>query len=202
MTPRDLPTLALIVLFGSGNGIGLSAAAQTTSASTESAQTPTDLRLSLVGRWSGTLGYRDYQSDRLVEIPVTTSIDAVADGVTIVRRSLFDDGPDKPVWITTVSLDAPAAGSSTVASYRAGRAVEPVVETMLVAHVLDARHWAIVYRSVAADGNAPAEIRVTETLDGDTLTAIRHVRPVGAGEDAWAFRNQTQLSRITEKSKP
>lgn len=173
--------------------------ALTALAATASAQTtpsPTELRLGMVGRWSGALGYRDYQSNELFEIPVTTTIATPGDGATLVRQSLFDDGPDKPVWITTVSLDDRAAAISTSASFRAGRTVEPGIEAMGVTAHADATHWTIVYSQTGEDDDEPAEIRVTETRDGDVVTEVKEVRPVGAGEDAWRFRNQTRLTRV------
>ncbi len=161
-------------------------------------QTPTatELRLGLVGRWSGALGYRDYQSDALFEIPVTTTISTPGDGATQVRQSLFDDGPAKPVWITTVSLDDVEGGTSTSASFRAGNMPELSTETVRVATFADPTHWAIVYSETGEDDDAPADIRVTETRDGDTLLEVKEIRPVGAGDDAWRFRNQTRLTRI------
>ncbi len=195
-----LPALGLIYLFGLGDGSNLPLI-QSPSSAAVSSPTATDLRLLLVGVWSGSLSYRDYQSNRLIELPVSTTIEAIGDGMTIIRRSVYEDGPDKPVWITTISLDDTADGSSTSAAFRAGRAVEPVVEWLNVL-AADATHWTIVYRSVGPDGNGPADIRVTESLEGDTLTATREVRPVGAGNEAWAFRNQTVLTRVRGTTRP
>lgn len=160
----------------------------------QQAPSATELRAGLVGSWSGALGYRDYQSNQLFEIPVTTTIEQVPDGVTQIRRSLFDDGPDKPVWITTVSLDDRTAGTVTSAAYRAGRAVELSVETVTVSAYVDPTHWSIVYGRAGQDGDSMADIRVTATRDGDDLLEIKEVRPVGSSE-AWAYRNQTRLSR-------
>lgn len=157
---------------------------------------PAVLRRGQAGRWSGALGYRDYQSDRLFEIPVSTTIVQVADGVTQIRTSLFDDGPDKPVWITTTSLLDEAAGTMTSASYREGRSVEQTTETIRVADWADPTHWTLVYESVARDDDQPAEIRITETRDGDSLMSVKDVRPVGADDSAWRFRNQTRLTRL------
>lgn len=157
---------------------------------------PTQLRAGLSGQWTGALGYRDYQSDRLFEIPVTTTIEALPDDATIIRRSLFDDGPANPVWITTVSLDDAQAGASTSASYRRGRAPALATETMRVSAWRDDQHWTIVYSETGEDDDAPADIRVTETREGDDLLAVKEVRPVGAGDDAWRFRNQTRLTRV------
>ena len=162
--------------------------------SAQDAPSATDLRAGLVGSWSGALGYRDYQSNQLFEIPVITTIELVPDGLTQIRRSLFDDGPGKPVWITTVSLDDRAAGTVTSAAYRAGRAVELSTETVAVATYVDPTHWSIVYGRTGQDGDSQADIRVTATRDGNDLLEIKEVRPVGSSE-AWAYRNQTRLSR-------
>lgn len=162
----------------------------------QEAPSPTELRAGLAGRWTGALGYRDYQSDRLFEIPVHTTIEVVPDGATIIRRSLFDDGPANPVWITTVSIDNPDTGASTSASYRRGREPSLSTEAMRVSAWRDETHWTIVYAETGEDDDAPADIRVTETRDADSLTAVKEVRPVGAGDDAWRFRNQSRLTRV------
>lgn len=156
----------------------------------------TELRQGLAGTWSGALGYRDYQSDRLFEIPVTTTIEVLPDGVTMIRRSLFDDGPDKPVWITTVSLDDPAAGTTTSATFRAGQTPGLSTETVRLSTWRDPAHWTVTYSETAEDDDQPAEIRVTETRDGDSLMSVKDVRPVGADDSAWRFRNQTRLTRL------
>ncbi len=196
---RALTLVALLAVLGMGQAHASPAPAPNARVEAQAdASSPTDLRLSLVGRWTGALGYRDYQSNRLFEIPVTTTIEALPDGLTLIRRSLFDDGPDKPVWITTVSLDDRTAATATSAAFRAGRPVEPLVETMSTRDVRDATHWTIVYRTIGMDGDAPAELRVTETLDGQTLMSVKDVRPIGAGDDAWAFRNQTRLTRVPD----
>jgi hypothetical protein len=157
-----------------------------------------ELRQGLAGRWNGALGYRDYQTDQLFEIPVTTTIEALPDGATIITRSLFDDGPDKPVWITTVSLEDPAAGTSTSATFRVGQAPALSTEVVRVSAYRDPGSWALTAHETGEDNDVPAEIRVTETRDGDSLLVVKEVRPVGAGDDAWRFRNQTRLTRLAD----
>ena len=160
---------------------------------------PVELRLQLIGRWSGALGYRDYQTDELFEIPVVTTIETPGDGATLIRKSLFNDGPNRPVWITTISLDDAEAATSTSASFRAGRTPELSTEAVEVSAYVDAVHWTLVYRRTGEDDEAPAEIRITETRDGDALVEVKEVRPVGAAEDAWRFRNQTRLTRTGDQ---
>lgn len=158
----------------------------------------TELRLGLVGHWTGSLGYRDYQTNALFEIPVTTTITTPGDRATLVRQSLFDDGPDKPVWITTVSLDDAAAGTVAATSLRAGNTLELITEAVHVAAFGDATHWTLIYSRTGEDNDASADIRITETRAGDTLLEVKEVRPAGSGDDAWRFRNQTRLTRASD----
>ncbi|WP_296817269.1 hypothetical protein [Brevundimonas sp.] len=160
----------------------------------QASPTATELRAGLEGRWVGALGYRDYQTDRLFELPVRTSIDVVDDGVTAIRRSAFDDGPAGTVWIVSTSLDDPQAGTVTTATFREGREVELLTETVEIVAYEGPQSWTIVYRRVGEDDDAPADIRVTETRAGDELLSVKEVRPLGAGDDAWRFRNQTRLT--------
>jgi len=154
------------------------------------------LRADLAGAWTGALGYRDYQTNKLTELAVETRIDSVADGLTQIRTSRFDEGPGrKPVWITSVSLDDPKAGTVTTAGFRAGRKVEPETETVEVAKYASPTSWTLIYRQTGEDDDKPADIRVTETRTGNALLEVKEVSPVGA--DTWAFRNQTRLTRVT-----
>jgi len=152
--------------------------------------------MGLAGEWSGVLEYRDYQSDGLVELPVRTTIRTPGDGATLVQQSLFDDGPGRPVWITTVSLDDPVAGLSTSASYRAGGSPELATESLTLAEASGPADWTVIYSRTGEDDDQPAEMRVTQRRRGDALTATKEVRPVGADDDAWRFRNRTRLTRV------
>ena len=159
------------------------------------AATAAQLRAGLVGQWTGALGYRDYQSDRLFELPLRTTITAVPDGATLVRTSAFDDGPKAgTVWITTVELDDAKAGTVASASFRKGRKGELSTETVRVASFTDATHWTLIYSETGADDDKPAELRITETRDGSSLRSVKEVRPIGAPETAWRQRNQSRLT--------
>lgn len=159
------------------------------------------LRAGLAGAWTGALGYRDYQTNKLTELSVETRIDSVADGMIQIRTSRFDEGPGrKPVWITTASLDDPTAGTVTSATLRAGNKVEPETEAVEVARYASPTSWTLIYRQTSSDDDKPADIRVTETRTGDALLAVKEVSPVGAG--TWSFRNQTRLKRVTATAAP
>lgn len=160
------------------------------------APTPAQLEAGLAGRWQGALGYRDYQTGKLFELPMTTEVTALADGVTVLRVSAFDDGPKAgTVYITTASLFDAAAGTVTSASFRKARPVELTTENVSVTAYVDDRHWSIIFEHTGADGDEPSQIRVTETLDGDHLLTVKEVRPLAAKDGVWAMRNQIRLTR-------
>jgi hypothetical protein len=164
---------------------------------TAAATTPdaASLERGLAGRWTGSLGYRDYQSNKLEEIPLRTEITALPDGVTMLRIATFDDGPKVgDVTITTASLYDPKAGSVTSATLRKGNPIETGTERLTVTAFTDPTHWTIVAEEDGTDDDKPALLRVTQVRDGDTLTATKDVRPQGT--DVWQFRNRSRLVRV------
>jgi len=156
---------------------------------------PAQLQAGLAGRWTGALGYRDYQTDKLEEIPVAADIRAVGDGVTLVSVSTYDDGPRTgSVYITTVQQVAD--GKAMTASARKGRPMELSTDAVAVAAYADATHWTIVSSSDGTDDDKPARLRTTETRDGDRLLSVKEVQPAAATDGVWRFRNQRRLVRV------
>ena len=154
------------------------------------------LEISLKGAWRGALEYRDYQSGSKFELPMTSQIEVGLDNATITRVLTFDDGPvTGMVYITTVSLFDKTASKVTNAVFRKGRAVDVLIDDAKVTAYQDASHWTIVYQHVGIDNEKPAEIRITETLIGNTLITLKEVKPVGAADKDYLFRNQVRLVR-------
>lgn len=152
------------------------------------------LHAGLAGRWTGSLGYRDYQTDKMSEIAVKTEIRSLPDGVTVLRISEFDDGPKVgAVFITTASLHDGKAGTVSSATLRKGNPVEIETEALAVTAYADSEHWTIVAEADGSDDDKPARLRVTEVRDGTLLTATKEVQPKGA--TTWAFRNRTLLRK-------
>jgi hypothetical protein len=165
------------------------------------------LERSLAGSWKGALEYRDYQSNRKFELPVTTTISVGADNATITRLSAFDDGPTTGlVYITTVSLYEPVAADGikgatrpgapsrmTQSTFRKGRAVDTWTENVTIQSYTDPERWSVAYTRTGTDGNSPADIRLTTTRNRNTLTTVKEVKKPGEPDSAYAFRNQTVL---------
>ena len=154
------------------------------------------LERTLSGTWVGALEYRDYQSGKKFELPMTSRIDVGADGATVTRVSAFDDGPKTgTVYITTVSLFDTKASRTTYATFRKGRAVEILSDDVIVRDYKDATHWTIAYTRKGTDGNSQSEIRTIQSLVGDDLTELKEVKPLSAPDSEYAFRNQVRLRR-------
>lgn len=165
-------------------------------AAAQNLPSPFDLQAGLVGKWTGTLGYRDYRTNKLFELPVTTEIRALPDKATVIRISSFDDGPKTGfVYITSASLYDAAKSTVTTTTLRKGRAVETSTDAVTVIAYTDPAHWAVRYESDGSDDNKPARLRTTETRDGNTVMTVKEVMPKDDAAKGWQFRNQTRLVR-------
>lgn len=164
------------------------------------AQTPArsaqELLAGLVGEWRGALGYRDYQSNQLFELPVETSITLAVDGRTLVRSSRFDEGDAPDVFIMSMSGFDDVSGDYETAGFRAGRAMYTNRERAEVREARDATHWTMVFTERGRDDDRDADIRVTLTRDGDETLSVKEVDYLDDPAVVWEFRNQTRLTRV------
>lgn len=166
------------------------------SAAPQPAPSASSLQSQLAGEWEGALGYSDYQSNELFELPVKTVIEAVPDGATQVRRSVYDEGARKaPVWIISL-LQWTKDGKLATAVMRAGREPELLSEAAEVTSYSSPANWVVTYRRTGTDDDKPADIKVTETRTGDELLSVKEVRPVGSPSAPWQFRNQVRLKKV------
>ncbi|WP_310531124.1 hypothetical protein [Novosphingobium sp.] len=149
-------------------------------------------RASLAGTWSAELQYRDYQSGKWEGIPFTTTIAMVADGVTQIRTSAYDDGPKVgTVWITTVAMLGKDGVTEYAGTYRAGRPAEHETSRLRIASGTDSAHWVLVSETDGTDDDRPARIRETTTRDGGTVTSLKEVDFKDDATEEWLSRNRT-----------
>lgn len=191
--------LALLVV-----ALPFAAPAQTPDGKPMGAETPAPVVLEsgLAGHWAGALTYRDYQSDKLVELPMRTNIVALADEATILNIATFDDGPKRGnVLITTALLYNTKAGTVENVGLERGRPIDVVKDKVTVTQFTDAAHWTIVMLHDGTDNNIPATIRTTDTRDGDSFTSQEDVRVQGSDTAPWQMRNITKLSRTIPEAR-
>lgn len=160
------------------------------------AETPQALLAGMAGEWAGALGYRDYQSNELFELPVTTSIRLSEDGRTLVRTSRFDEGDAPDVFIVSMSGFDDTTGAYETAGFRAGRAMYVTRERVELREARNATHWVIVFSERGEDDDRAADIRVTLTRTGDETLAVKEVDYLDDPAVRFEFRNQTRLTRV------
>ncbi|PXW73847.1 hypothetical protein C7451_109136 [Blastomonas natatoria] len=158
----------------------------------------TAARASLVGRWQGELGYRDYGANRWFGIPVKTQIIDQGDGATMLRVSDFDDGPKVgTVRITSGELFDAQAGTVSVATFRKARSVEVTTYAVRIDPASrDATHWTMIEETKGADDNRPAALRLTTVRDGDKLETLKQIDFLDDDKAEWLTRNRTRLTRV------
>ena len=160
------------------------------------AETPRDLLSGLTGVWQGALGYRDYQSNQLFELPVVTEIVLGADGRTLMRTSRFDEGDAPDVFIVSASSFDDTSGLYETAGFRAGRAMSVTRERVEVRETRGPEHWTLVFTERGMDDDRAADIRVTLTRTGDDTLAVKEVDYLEDPDVQFEFRNQTRMTRV------
>lgn len=156
----------------------------------------TAARASQVGRWEGTLEYRDYQSNRWEGLPVKVEICDGGDGVTQIRVADFDDGPRVGnVRITSVSILGKDGTTEFIADFRKGREPGLAKATLSLLRATDPAHWTIVSETTSTDDNRPARLRVTTTRDGDTMVALKEIDFLDDAKESWLPRNRETLKK-------
>ena len=157
-------------------------------------------RASMVGNWEGSLNYLDYGANKWFGIPVKTVVEDQGDGVTIIRKSDFDDGPKVGnVRITSVELYDPAAGTVTTGTFRKARPVEVLTYAVRMGETAtDATHWTMVEESLGKDDDRPAMFRLTTTRNGNRIETVKQVDFQDDDKSEWLTRNRTRLTRVGE----
>lgn len=150
----------------------------------------------LAGDWRGALGYRDYQSNQLFELPVVTNVRLADGGHATIQTSRFDEGSRPDVYIVSVSGFDSESGLYETAGFRAGRAMSVSREAVNMTEARDAEHWAIVFTERGMDDDRAADIRITLTRDGDQTLARKEVDYLADPAVNFEFRNQTRLTRV------
>ena len=129
---------------------------------------PQDLRKLSGARWTGTLTYLDYRSNKRVSIP---------SNLTVTQA-----GGDENAWVFEYEYpDEPKANGKQTLKVGDGGTVfggETVVERA----GLDGGGFRLVTVKRGRDNDRDALFRYTYTLDGSAFSVTKEVRPEGAAE--------------------
>ncbi|OYU45826.1 MAG: hypothetical protein CFE44_05465 [Burkholderiales bacterium PBB4] len=148
----------------------------------------------LTGTWTGTLEYRDYQSDGRVKLPTLMRGDLAPDGQSVKLRFTYDDGPGKTLYGGFVlAFDAQEAIASKTEEegspdlYRvigdlAAKGPEPIT---------------LVLWGRGTENGEAVDARETLTVSATSYELLRETRIKGKGE--FQFRH---VYRFTRDSSP
>ncbi|ADW70720.1 hypothetical protein [Granulicella tundricola] len=148
----------------------------------------TAFEAALVGRWSGVLEYRDYQTNGRTKLPTWSSISLSHTGLT--WQYTYDDGPNKQV-VENLAVTV------TPASYKVVNTDKPADATTSSVAGLDALkngRGTLVLTGTIQENNHPVEARTTLTLRRNLLEIVKETR--AAGEE-FKFRDGYTLTRLT-----
>jgi hypothetical protein len=128
----------------------------------------------LLGSWTGTLQYRDYQSDQLVSLPTWLDVTSADNNRSLIFHYTYDDGPDKIVHETSlVRLDLDK-NTFTVSS-EDGK--ESDTYQMSGADKLSASGLGtLTMTGSGMDNKKKVDVRITLRLDRNSYSYLRETR--------------------------
>ncbi len=132
---------------------------------------PEDLRRLTGARWTGTLTYTDYRSNKRITIPSNLSVTEATDSVGDVSSWVFDyEYPDEPK----------ANSKQTVKLGEDGAVLDG--ETVVERTSLDGGALKIVTEKRGTDKDRPALFRYTYSINSSRFSVKKEVRYEGATE--------------------
>lgn len=147
-----------------------------------------------LGQWKGSLEYRDFQDDQRVRLPTTLDVALTRDGSALRFQYVYDDGPGKTVTeVSTVRIDPPDRRMFVTAEKDGVRRVYRFTDD---ADLSALRQYGRGVFTLLGDGEEKGqrvEVRLTLSLERDSLRMLRETRPPGVG---FLFRHEYLFTRV------
>jgi hypothetical protein len=162
------------------------------------AQTPAkDLNANFIGKWTGQLEYRDFQTNAQVFLPTWLTITETADLRALQFSYIYDDGPSKTVReLTIVTLD-PVAAKITFTSDR--EKTTDIYALQGLDEFSKLGRGTLVLTGLGKENDKPVDVRITLTLRRNLYTYRKETRRTG--ED-FKFRDAYTFTRAEPPSTP
>jgi len=148
-----------------------------------------ELDAAMVGAWTGTLEYRDYQSDGRVTLPTWLTIKREASGLQF--DYVYDDGPTKVVRESTlVTIDLATKTYRVVSD----PVKAPDVYSIAGIELLKQGRGTLTLSGSGIDNDIPAEVRTTLRIARNLFKVDRETRLPG---EEFKFRHGYTFVRAT-----
>ena len=157
---------------------------------TEATQALPALLSRLTGTWSGTLEYRDYQTEGRVTLPTLMQATRAPDGASLNVRFTYDDGPGKTVYggfrLALDTKEAIASKTEDDGHPDLFRVIGDLTATGPEPRIL------VLWGRGTENGQAVA-VRETLKVSANTYDLLRETRPKGQG--VFQFRHAYHFTR-------
>jgi len=147
----------------------------------------------LSGHWTGSLEYRDFQTDKRVTLPTVLEITAVESQSAVQFAYTYDDGPGKIVR-EKATIRIPDPGNRYIVKDEDGS--ESVYTIASAKGFSGTGSGKLILAGTGTDNNKPVEVRTTLEVTEKSLVILRETKL--AGED-FKFRHQYSFARATSE---
>ena len=148
-----------------------------------------------VGKWNGSLEYRDFRNDKRVTLPATLEIEprASAEGGELLTQYVFDDGPGKIVRSAAlVRIDAAVARYSSRAPNAAKRDDYRIAEGLSA--FAEKGEGTMVLLATGTENDQPVDVRTTLDVNENQYSLLRETRLAG---QEFQFRHVYKFVRVS-----
>jgi hypothetical protein len=164
-----------------------------TSAQTLATPPAKDLNTNFLGKWTGQLEYRDFQTDAQTFLPTWLTITETPDRRSLQFQYVYDDGPGKTVReLMTVTLD-PATAKITFSSDRDYTSETYAVEGLDEFAKLG--RGTLTFTGPGKESDKPIDVRITLTLRRNLYTYRKETRRQGVQGQDFKFRDAYTFTR-------
>lgn len=153
----------------------------------------TEALLALDGAWSGTLGFRDDQTDAWIKLGVDVDVAADREAGFVAVHTALDQGDNAERSSSVRLFDAIA---DVLVDVELGARDAPIAlqrRTFVSQGIEGPGRWTLVLKRDGLEDGRPAAIRETLERDGDRYVERKEVRYDEGG--AWTLRSELSLAR-------
>jgi len=198
------PPLLILLACACLSAVSASPKVEFFSAAATSAATPRSANLnpaafysSVLGSWTGSLEYRDFQNDKRVTLPTTLEVSPTTDQSAVQFAYTYDDGPGKIVKEKAL-IRVPATGDQYIVKDDDGS--ETVYQITTAAGFSASGDGKLVLSGPGTENKKAVEVRTTLEITSISLSILRETRL--PGED-FKFRHQYKFQRsLASADKP
>ena len=155
----------------------------------QSAQSRDRMYAAVIGEWTGTLEYRDFQSNERVVLPTWLQVERSEDGTSLTFSYTYDDGPSKTVTeVSTIAIDQ-AGNRFSITSNR-----DHASESYQIEDRGDEKRVQLLLTGKGKENGRDVDVRIKIKIDRNLYQFTKETRVPG---QEFAFRDGYTFTRRT-----